>query len=219
MKIKNVIAITALSALVLSGCETKKVIEEEGGDFGEQSIEQLDSPYLEISEFFSEWELPEEGILPEDHEEYDLMVGGRVIYENGYIFDAETQDYIGRTYESNEESLEPTEGQATGFVKGLISEASGTLAHNSHLEKGSRDEYHIGFLLPSMESDFNQIVKYSKQEDLSKETKEILNSIKELRKDLENRVSDDDLKDLNIKYDKMADKIFQLDEAIKVNEE
>ena len=60
---------------------------------------------------------------------------------------------------------------------------------------------------------FEEVVEYSKQEDLTKVSTEILNLAKEIGKELEAEVSEEALEDLNLRYSEMVNKIFQLNKA------
>ena len=238
MKIKNVITITALSALILAGCGTEKALEEESSkssseveateievveevneneEVNEETAEKLDSPYDEIATYFSEWELPEEGILPKDHEAYYGLAIEIVAYENGYMFETETKEYFGRFSEANAPTPEPTKEQATGLLIGIISEVAGDLANdarqNPHLEGKVVRADDVGDFLPFITLKFEEVVKYANQEDLAKVSTEILNLAKEIDEERRGEVSEEVLKDLNSKYSEMVDKIYQLNKA------
>jgi hypothetical protein len=241
MKIKNVI-FTALSALILTGCGTGKALDEEGSESGsevdvieeneevveeanenEVSTEQLESPYNEIAEYFSEWRLPEEGILPETHEAYYGLAVEATAYENGYIFETETGELLGRFYGENESAPVPTEEQSPGVTKGIISttvsDLTVTTDNNPVLKEGKLDAQSLGYLLPMIVANFREVVEYSNQEDLSTISIEILNSANEMRQELEAGVSEERLENLNSQYSEMVNKIFLLGKAIKPHEQ
>jgi hypothetical protein len=237
MKIKNVI-FTALSALILTGCGTGKALDEEGSESGsevdiieeneeanenEVSTEQLESPYNEIAEYFSEWRLPEEGILPETHDAYYGLAVEATAYENGYIFETETGELLGRFYGENESAPVPTEEQSPGVTKGIISttvsDLTVTTDNNPVLKEGKLDAQSLGYLLPMIVANFREVVEYSNQEDLSTISIEILNSANEMRQELEAGVSEERLENLNSQYSEMVNKIFLLGEAIKPDEQ
>ena len=130
------------------------------------------------------------------------------------MFEKETKGYFGRFSEAGAPTPVPTEEQVPGLLIGIVSEVAGDLTNsaeqNPHLEEGNLDAYNIGNFLPYITLKFEEIVEYSKQEDLTKVSTEILNLAKEIGEELEAEVSEEALEDLNVRYSEMVNKIFQL---------
>lgn len=134
---KHVLLVGIFSALLMTGCtseegssESKVQEQEQKQDTSSevsakqiQSTDQsgnevsstLESPYKEIGEYFTEWELPEGG------REGDFING--VTYENGYTFDKDTKLVLAREWGEEGEKPEPTEEQKPGVIMGLIVDA------------------------------------------------------------------------------------------------
>ena len=247
MKIKNIFTITALSALILAGCtEPEKAavdgssepeifldlngveytvadtVNEEVKEDGEvipASDEQLLATYNEIVEYFAEWELPSEGILPEDHGAYDRLLIEAVAYENGYTFEKETKKLFSRSYDVGAAPAEPTEGQIPGVLMGIISEVAGDLTNmstqNQQLGRGLLGAEDVEEILPFITMKFEEVMKYAKQEDIAEVSTEIINLANELSKELEAGVSGEALEKLDSQCRKMFDRIFLLNNAVE----
>lgn len=84
----------------------------------EEEDSALESPYLEISDYFTRYELPEEGRLDSSE-----AVNG-ISYENGYTFDKDKKYMVGRVHYEGTGPAEPTEGQEVGVIMGLIAGAA-----------------------------------------------------------------------------------------------
>ncbi|ANU10874.1 hypothetical protein A1A1_18595 [Planococcus antarcticus DSM 14505] len=84
----------------------------------EEEDSVLESPYLEISDYFTRYELPEEGRLDSSE-----AVNG-VSYENGYTFNKDKKYMVGRIHYEGTGPKEPTEGQEVGVIMGWIAGAA-----------------------------------------------------------------------------------------------
>lgn len=78
----------------------------------------------EIAQFFADYELPEEGKLPNDDPSLEnIKVERFVAYDNGIMFERSNGAMVARKYDKDNVPAEPTPEQTTGVVMGLISEA------------------------------------------------------------------------------------------------
>lgn len=234
MKIKNAITITALSALILAGCSTGKAkgkedVKSESNVAEEKQIEEVaeeleeskeveepeekfESPYSEIAEHFSGWELPKEGIVPKNHKTYEGMNPEAVAYENGIVFNEETKLYIGKFSEDGNVPM-PTEEQLPGFEMGIISGAAWSLALDEDVKL---DKYGIDGNLVTLKMEFEELLRHSKQKELVAVSNEIMNSVVEMKKITEGSVSEDELEKLTIQYNELVDKVYQLNKTIRL---
>ncbi|MCH4825177.1 hypothetical protein [Planococcus halocryophilus] len=111
----NIADPTSEQGLPQSG-DTGLPLEEEAEQKDEDPV--LESPYLEISDYFARYELPEEGRLDSSE-----AVNG-VSYENGYTFNKDKKYMIGRIHDEGTGPKEPTEGQKVGVIMGWIAGAA-----------------------------------------------------------------------------------------------
>lgn len=238
MKIKNVITLTALSAMILSGCGTEpkaainvdeyKPAPPPSDDSVLTTSNEEKAKYTEIEKYFSEWELPTEGVLPKDHKFYKGWEESNVIiYENGYIFDRETGFYEGRKSIVDNETPVATLDQFPGIVKSLVSVIVSDLEIMGRVEVPKVPEKlnWSGDYLESTNAQtvaiidqFKGIVKYSSNKDLLKVSEEILKEAEAIKK----RTSDFDkeetlgsLAEVESQYKNLHDKILALNGIIE----
>lgn len=227
MKIKNVITLTALSAMILSGCGSTS---KEASSFDEykpappnEEIELPESVFKGVAAYFSEWELPTENILPEDHEYY-VRLENVVIYDNGYAFDKDTKKMESRisTKETNYATPVATPDQFGGIAMALLSTIVGDLKVMGLPDKPDNAE-HAAYYVESLSNNsavitrqFNEIVKYASHEDLLKFSKEVLNDAKKIQqqaKEIGGDINLEDVSDLETRYKEMQYTINELSKA------
>ncbi|WP_035001218.1 hypothetical protein [Bhargavaea cecembensis] len=94
--------------------EAAKTTQEDAGALQEERI----------VEYLTDYELPQEGRLPKDHELYSYWDEGAVIlYENGYSFDGETKELFAIAKDSGD----MIEGQEPAFANMKLEEATNSL--------------------------------------------------------------------------------------------
>ena len=191
MIIKKAITLTALSALILTGCSAEKAqIEEDAKSVSNEEEEKQIEEVVEVPEEVNEKSLSSDKQL-----------------ESSYNKIAE--------YFSKEE---PPEADIIIEVTEALSDRSTERARSGEVQD---DASQIGDFLPFIVVKFEEVVKHSEQEDLTKISTEILNLAKEISKEIsketEDEVSKEDLENLNGKYIEMVDKIILLNYAANPN--
>lgn len=189
MKIKKVITLTALSALILAGCSTEKAKEKEGVKSEPNVAEEK-----QVEEVVEEPEEVTEKILSSE-EQLDLShdeIAEYFLKENP----PEAAIIIEVAEDINDRSSERMKNEGENF------EASVS---------------HIIDFLPSIISKFEEVSKNTEQENLNKISTEVLSLAKEISKETEDGISEEAIDNLNGKYIEMTNKIFLLNSAANPN--
>ncbi|WJY27544.1 hypothetical protein [Sporosarcina trichiuri] len=124
-------------------------------------------PYKEIKKHFENYELPQEGRVADSQ-----FING-ITYENGYTFDSRTKAMMAREH-SETGPAAPTEGQKTGVIMGLLSDAAAMEEPGDRTSSNASSQVDLPL---SRLKEIRELNDFEPLEAWLAETEEILNKV------------------------------------------